>query len=256
MQKMAPKRRATVPALCDRLRQGSRWTYNGTPIARSISGRCGEARAGEWRWWRPGPPGCTCGSWSPRLAWPPTRPTRASCGSRRSPPSSTSPRSPTRPRAGTGSTNPADWVAYERAQFSAALTRISRLLDGTITPHAMKYPDDKWARFVLAQAIGRRRRVPGWPGCIACVDVDERLAGEGAGPSVVGSGLAAGAGRRSGSRRYISSISPVGSGSDRTRPTMAGAGSGEVSAWSGSRARRASSSSAATCRTRLSLVRM
>lgn len=35
---------------------------------------------------------------------------------------------------------------------AASLTRISRLLDGTITPHAMKYPDDKWARFVLAQA--------------------------------------------------------------------------------------------------------
>ncbi|MEU8250717.1 hypothetical protein [Nonomuraea sp. NPDC048916] len=46
----------------------------------------------------------------------------------------------------------ADWVAYEKAQFAAALTRISRLLDGTITPHAMKYPDDRWARFVLAQA--------------------------------------------------------------------------------------------------------
>ena len=45
----------------------------------------------------------------------------------------------------------ADWVAYEKAQFAAAVTRISRLLDGTITPHAMKSPDDKWARFVLAQ---------------------------------------------------------------------------------------------------------
>jgi hypothetical protein len=46
----------------------------------------------------------------------------------------------------------ADWVAYEKSQFAATLTRISRLLDGTITPHAMKYPDDKWARSVLAQA--------------------------------------------------------------------------------------------------------
>lgn len=46
----------------------------------------------------------------------------------------------------------ADWVAYERAQFAATLTRISRLLDGTIAPHAMKDPDDRWARFVLAQA--------------------------------------------------------------------------------------------------------
>jgi len=48
-------------------------------------------------------------------------------------------------------TDPADWIAYERAQFAAALTRISRLLSGTVTPHALKYPDDRWARFVLNQ---------------------------------------------------------------------------------------------------------
>jgi hypothetical protein len=47
--------------------------------------------------------------------------------------------------------DPADWIAYERAQFKAALTRVGRLLSGTVTPHALKYPDDRWAKFVLAQ---------------------------------------------------------------------------------------------------------
>lgn len=46
----------------------------------------------------------------------------------------------------------ADWTLYEKAQFAAALTRVSRLLSGTVTPHALKYPDDRWTKFVLAQA--------------------------------------------------------------------------------------------------------
>ncbi|MFI0451904.1 hypothetical protein [Actinomadura sp. 6N118] len=48
-------------------------------------------------------------------------------------------------------TDPADWIAYERAQFKASLTRVGRLLSGTIAPHALRYPDDRWAKFVLAQ---------------------------------------------------------------------------------------------------------
>jgi hypothetical protein len=48
-------------------------------------------------------------------------------------------------------TESADWTLYERSQFAAALTRISRLLSGTIAPHALKFPDDRWAQFVLSQ---------------------------------------------------------------------------------------------------------
>ena len=47
-----------------------------------------------------------------------------------------------------------DWIRYERAQFRMELTRISRLLSGTIAPHAAARPEDEFARLLLDQLGG------------------------------------------------------------------------------------------------------
>lgn len=45
-------------------------------------------------------------------------------------------------------------AAYERAIFQRKLTEISRLITGTIAPHAALFPDDEWIRSILAQLHG------------------------------------------------------------------------------------------------------
>jgi hypothetical protein len=54
------------------------------------------------------------------------------------------------------SEEPADWIAYERAQIHTNLTRISRLIKGTAYPHAERNPEDDWIRLVLDQLNGVR----------------------------------------------------------------------------------------------------
>lgn len=41
------------------------------------------------------------------------------------------------------STDPADWIAYERACVRTELTRIARLLSSTVIPHAQKLPEGR-----------------------------------------------------------------------------------------------------------------
>jgi hypothetical protein len=52
------------------------------------------------------------------------------------------------------STDPADWIAYERSCVRIELTRISRFLSSTVIPHAQKLPDDEWVQLVLGQLTG------------------------------------------------------------------------------------------------------
>jgi hypothetical protein len=52
------------------------------------------------------------------------------------------------------STDPADWIAYERACVRTELTRLARLLSSTVIPHAQKLPDDEWVQLVLGQLTG------------------------------------------------------------------------------------------------------
>ncbi|SEH00834.1 hypothetical protein SAMN05444920_11823 [Nonomuraea solani] len=54
------------------------------------------------------------------------------------------------------STDPADWISYERRQFHTELTRITRLITATVGPHAGARPNDKFARIILAQLEGVR----------------------------------------------------------------------------------------------------
>jgi hypothetical protein len=54
------------------------------------------------------------------------------------------------------SQEPADWIAYERAQIHTGLTRFARLVKGTAYRHAQIEPDDDWIRLVLDQLIGVR----------------------------------------------------------------------------------------------------
>jgi hypothetical protein len=42
------------------------------------------------------------------------------------------------------STEPADWIADERACVRTELTRMARLLSSTVIPHAERLPDDEW----------------------------------------------------------------------------------------------------------------
>ncbi|GAB1646730.1 hypothetical protein [Krasilnikovia sp. MM14-A1259] len=50
--------------------------------------------------------------------------------------------------------DPAVLVAYERAFIRTELTRIARLLSGTVIPHAQRLPDDEWAELILGQLTG------------------------------------------------------------------------------------------------------
>lgn len=52
------------------------------------------------------------------------------------------------------STDPADWIAYERACVRTELTRIALLLSSTVIPHAQRLPDDEWVQLVLGQLTG------------------------------------------------------------------------------------------------------
>ncbi len=54
------------------------------------------------------------------------------------------------------STEPADWIAYERACLRIELTRISRFLSSTVIPHAQKPPDDDWVQRVLGRLTGAK----------------------------------------------------------------------------------------------------
>lgn len=59
------------------------------------------------------------------------------------------------------SREPADWIAYERAQVHTGLTRFVRLIKGTAYPHAQLEPDDDWIRLVFDQLIGVRAMLEG-----------------------------------------------------------------------------------------------
>ena len=52
--------------------------------------------------------------------------------------------------------DPADWIAYEKAQFRTILNRLTRLLTGTLDPHAARHPEDEWAQVAIAQLTGIR----------------------------------------------------------------------------------------------------
>lgn len=52
------------------------------------------------------------------------------------------------------SVDPAELEAYERAVFARKLTEISRLLTGTVAPHAAVFPQDEWVQLVHAQLGG------------------------------------------------------------------------------------------------------
>ncbi|MDH6137991.1 hypothetical protein P3T37_007434 [Kitasatospora sp. MAA4] len=51
---------------------------------------------------------------------------------------------------------PAELVAFEKAQFLTELTRITRLISATVSPHAALFPDDEYAQLVLQQLGGVR----------------------------------------------------------------------------------------------------
>ncbi|WP_425824854.1 hypothetical protein [Streptomyces fractus] len=52
------------------------------------------------------------------------------------------------------SDDPAVWIAYERAIFTAELHRITNFITGIVASHAKRTPDDEWARLVLDQLGG------------------------------------------------------------------------------------------------------
>ena len=47
------------------------------------------------------------------------------------------------------SADPTDWLVYERTQFRIEFTRITRLISGTIAPHAAARPDDRAIQHIL-----------------------------------------------------------------------------------------------------------
>lgn len=49
-----------------------------------------------------------------------------------------------------------EWIRFERAMFRSELTRISRLLTGTVAPHLAALPGDEFARLLLDQLGGVR----------------------------------------------------------------------------------------------------
>jgi hypothetical protein len=49
------------------------------------------------------------------------------------------------------SSQPDDWIAYERSRMRTELTRISRLLSATVAPHAAARPEEEWVNLVLGQ---------------------------------------------------------------------------------------------------------
>ncbi|NRQ31837.1 hypothetical protein HII36_08285 [Nonomuraea sp. NN258] len=46
------------------------------------------------------------------------------------------------------SSQPDDWIAYERSWMRTELTRISRLLSATVAPHAAARPEEEWVNLV------------------------------------------------------------------------------------------------------------
>ncbi|MGW7314721.1 hypothetical protein [Streptomyces sp. NPDC054865] len=62
-----------------------------------------------------------------------------------------------RPRDGyMFSDDPADWIEYEKKQFRQVLTRLTRMITGTLDPHLARHPDDEWAQLAVAQLTGVR----------------------------------------------------------------------------------------------------
>lgn len=49
---------------------------------------------------------------------------------------------------------PEEWIRFEQAMFRSELTRISRLLTGTVAPHLAALPGDDFARLLLDQLGG------------------------------------------------------------------------------------------------------
>ncbi|MGP4104835.1 hypothetical protein [Nonomuraea sp. KM90] len=49
------------------------------------------------------------------------------------------------------SSQPDDWIAYERSRMRTELTRNSRLLSATVAPHAAARPEEEWVNLVLGQ---------------------------------------------------------------------------------------------------------
>ncbi|MFV8055002.1 hypothetical protein [Mycolicibacterium peregrinum] len=54
-----------------------------------------------------------------------------------------------------------DCIGYERMQVHTELTRIARLVTGTVYPHHQLAPDDDYARLVLDQLVGVRASLEG-----------------------------------------------------------------------------------------------
>lgn len=52
--------------------------------------------------------------------------------------------------------DPCDCIDYERTQVHTELTRIGRLVTGTVYPHHQLAPDDDYARLILDQLVGVR----------------------------------------------------------------------------------------------------
>jgi hypothetical protein len=57
------------------------------------------------------------------------------------------------------SVDPEDWIRYERAQFKAELTRVSRLLSGTVAPHLAARPNDEYAQLLMDQLTGMKAQL-------------------------------------------------------------------------------------------------
>ena len=57
------------------------------------------------------------------------------------------------------SVDPEDWIRYERAQFRAELTRVSRLLSGTVAPHLAARPSDEYAQLLMDQLTGMKAQL-------------------------------------------------------------------------------------------------
>ncbi|MBZ9593631.1 hypothetical protein K7B06_00760 [Streptomyces erythrochromogenes] len=54
------------------------------------------------------------------------------------------------------SDDPADWIEYEKKQFRQVLTRLTRMITGTLDPHLARHRDDEWAQLAVAQLTGVR----------------------------------------------------------------------------------------------------
>lgn len=57
--------------------------------------------------------------------------------------------------------DPRDCTGYERSQVHTELTRIARLITGTVYPHHQLAPDDDYARLILDQLVGVRASLEG-----------------------------------------------------------------------------------------------